>query len=120
MCLRDQGIDDKYDGIGSVRRDRKLRNNDRGVGRGQVIRDASKGSETTTEATGACLRNHGIYDNCGGVSRRKISTKSTTTTMNSSAEDRRRVQGIKDDDGGRSESTTGLVDFQRQQSVDFP
>ena len=46
--------------------------------------------------------------------------KTTTTTTDASAEDRQRVQGIEDDGGGGSRSTTGLVDWQRQRSVDFP
>ena len=40
--------------------------------------------------------------------------------MDASVEDRQRVQGIKDDDGGSSVLITGPVDWQRQQSVDFP
>ena len=47
-----------------------------------------------------------------------MSTKTTTTTTDASAEDRKRIQG--NDDGGGSRSTTGLVDWQRQRSVDFP
>ena len=43
----------------------------------------------------------------------------TTTTKEASAEDRGRVQGIGDNDGGGSGSTTGPVDWQRQRSVDF-
>ena len=39
--------------------------------------------------------------------RRKMSTKTTTTTKNALAEDRQRVQGIKDENGDGSESTTG-------------
>ena len=46
-------------------------------------------------------------------------TKTKTTTTDASAEDRQRVQGIEDDNGGGSRSTTGLVDWQRQRSVDF-
>ena len=49
-----------------------------------------------------------------------MSTKTTTMTTDASVQDRRRVQGIEDDDGGGNRSTTGLVDWQRQQSVDFP
>ena len=49
-----------------------------------------------------------------------MSTNNTTTTTDALAEDRRRVQGIEDDNGGGSGSTTGLVDWQRQRSVDFP
>ena len=37
-----------------------------------------------------------------------------------SAEDRQSVQGIRDDNGGGKGSITGPVDWQRQQSVDFP
>ena len=51
---------------------------------------------------------------------RKMITNNTTTTTEASAEDRRHVQGIGDDSGGSSVSTTGPLDWQRQQSVDFP
>ena len=47
-------------------------------------------------------------------------TKTTTTTTEALEEDRRRVQGIRDDDGDGSGPKMGLVDWQRQQSVDFP
>ena len=46
-------------------------------------------------------------------------TKTTTTTIEVSVEDIRRIQGIRDDNGGGSGLTTGLEDWQRQQSVDF-
>ena len=46
--------------------------------------------------------------------------KTTTTTTEASAEDRRRVQGIRYDVGGGSGLTTDPVDWQQQQSVDFP
>ena len=49
-----------------------------------------------------------------------MSTKTATKTTDVSVDDRRRVQMIEDDDGGCSRSTTSLVDWQRQQSVDFP
>ena len=49
-----------------------------------------------------------------------MNTKNTTTTTEALAEDIRRVQGIGDNNGGGSGLTTGLVDWQRQQSVDFP
>ena len=49
-----------------------------------------------------------------------MSTNTKTTTPAESEEDRQHLQGIKDDDGGGSRSMTGLVDCQRQQSVDFP
>ena len=48
-----------------------------------------------------------------------MSTKTTTTTTDASAEDRRRVLDIKDNDGGGRRSTTGLVNWQQQRSVDF-
>ena len=41
-------------------------------------------------------------------------------TTDASAEDRQRVQEIKDNGGGGSRSTTDLVDWQRQQRVGFP
>ena len=49
-----------------------------------------------------------------------MSTNTTTTKMDASAEDRQHIQGNKDDNGGGIISTTGLVDWQRQRSVDFP
>ena len=49
-----------------------------------------------------------------------MSTKTTTTTKEASAEDRQRVQGIEDDNGGGSGLTTGPVDWQQQRSVGFP
>ena len=49
-----------------------------------------------------------------------MNTKATTTTTNASAEVIKLVQGIKDDDGGSSILRTGLVDWQRKLSVDFP
>ena len=51
---------------------------------------------------------------------KKMITKTTTRTTAVSAEDRQRIKGIKDDDGGGSGLTTSLVDWQQQQSVDFP
>ena len=44
----------------------------------------------------------------------KMSTKTTTTATEASAEDRRRVQGIGDDDVGGRGLTKGPVDWQRQ------
>ena len=49
-----------------------------------------------------------------------MSTKTKATTIDVSVKDRWRVQGIKDDDGGGSGLTMGLVDWQQQRSVDFP
>ena len=49
-----------------------------------------------------------------------MSTNTTTTTTDVLVEDRRCVQGIEDNGGGRSGLTTGPVDWQRQRSVDFP
>ena len=49
-----------------------------------------------------------------------MSTNTTTTTTDASAEDRIRVQGIKDDNGGCRRSTTEPVDSQRKWSVYFP
>ena len=39
-------------------------------------------------------------------------TKTTTRTTDASAEDRQRVQGIEDKDGGGSRLMMGLVDWQ--------
>ena len=46
-------------------------------------------------------------------------TNTTKTTTEALAEDRRRVQGIGDDNGGGNGMMTGPVDWQRQRSVDF-
>ena len=51
MCLRDQGIDDDKGIVDRVRRDRRISNDDEGVGRGRGIDDASEGSEATTDAS---------------------------------------------------------------------
>ena len=67
MYLRDQGINDKDGGVSRVIRSCGLSDNDGGVGRGRGIRDASEGSETTTEASGARQQAKGIYDDDGGV-----------------------------------------------------
>ena len=48
-----------------------------------------------------------------------MSTKTKITTTDMSAEDRRRVQGIRDDVGGGRGSETGTVDWKQQWSVDF-
>ena len=53
VCLRTQEIGDDYGGVDRVRRTRGLGNNDRDVGRGRGINDASEGLETMTEAAGA-------------------------------------------------------------------
>ena len=53
MCLRAEVIDDYGGGVGRVRRAKGLSDNDGGINRGRGIRDASKVSETTTEAAGA-------------------------------------------------------------------
>ena len=49
-----------------------------------------------------------------------MSTNTTTTITDATLEGRRRVQGIEDNDGGGSRSTTGLADWKRQWTVDFP
>ena len=49
-----------------------------------------------------------------------MSTKTTTTTTEVLVKGRRCVQGIRDNNEGRSGSTTGPVDWQRQCSVYFP
>ena len=51
MCLRAQVIDDDACVVDRVRQSRGPSNNNRGVGGGQGIDDASNGSETTTEAS---------------------------------------------------------------------
>ena len=67
MCLWAEVIDTKNGGVVRVRRSKGLIDNDEGVGRGQDIRRASEGSETTAEAAGASRRAQGIYDNNIGV-----------------------------------------------------
>ena len=52
--------------------------------------------------------------------RRKLITKTNKTTNEALAEDIRRVQGIGDDNGGGIVLMTGPIDWQQQQSVDFP
>ena len=49
-----------------------------------------------------------------------MSPNTSTTTTEALAEDRRRVQGIGDDNGGDKGYTTGPIYWQRQRSVDFP
>ena len=49
-----------------------------------------------------------------------MNTKTITTTTDASAKDKRFVQGIEDDNGGCSGSTTGSVDWKQQHSVVFP
>ena len=51
MCLRAQGIDDNDGVVDRVIRERGLSDNYGGVGRGRGIGDASKVSETATEAS---------------------------------------------------------------------
>ena len=60
MCLRAEGIHDNGGGVGRARRDKGLSNNDRSIDRGQEIRDASAGSDTTIKAKGD--RRRGIDD----------------------------------------------------------
>ena len=50
MCLQAQGIDEDNGGVGRLRLARRLSDDDRSVGRGRVIDNASEGSETTAEA----------------------------------------------------------------------
>ena len=71
MFLQAQGIDDDSGGVGRVRRFRGLSDEDRDVGRGRGIYDASEGLETTMEAVGDRQRSLVIYDkyNYRGVGR---------------------------------------------------
>ena len=62
MCLRAQGIDNDDGGVGRLRRASGLSDNNGGVRRGQGIRDAYEGLETTTEAAGARQQAQGIYN----------------------------------------------------------
>ena len=67
MCLRAQGIDNNDGDVGRVRRSRGLSEDNGGVKRGQGIRDASEGSETTTEVAGDIRQSQVTYDDDGGV-----------------------------------------------------
>ena len=64
MCLRAEVIDDYGGGVGRVRRNHRLRNNNGGVGRGRGI--YAERSEITTEAAVAKKWARVIYDNGGG------------------------------------------------------
>ena len=120
MCLQAQGIDNDNGGVGRVRRSHRLSDDNRGVGRGQGIRDASEESETAVEAEGDKKRTKRNLQQHQRRRGRKISTKNTTTTTIVSAEDRQCVQGIEDDNRGSSASTTGPVYWKRKRSVGFP
>ena len=67
VCLQAESIDDNGGGVGRVRRAKGIINNDGVVDRGRGIRDASEGSETTTEAAGSRQRAQGIYNNNEGL-----------------------------------------------------
>ena len=56
MCLRAQGIDNEGGGVVRVRQARGLSDDDRCVGRGQGIDNASEVLEKTTEAARARQR----------------------------------------------------------------
>ena len=47
-------------------------------------------------------------------------SKESTTITEASAEDKRRIQGIRDKNGGGDGSATGSVDLQSRQSINFP
>ena len=66
MCLQEEGIDDNNSGVERLRQAKGLRKDDGGVGRGQRIRDTSKGSETTMEVAEIRRQDRGIYDDNGG------------------------------------------------------
>ena len=71
MCLQDQVIDNAGGSIDRVRRARSLSDDNRGVVRGQGIRDASEESKIMMKAAGARRRDQGIYDNNGGAGKGK-------------------------------------------------
>ena len=56
MRLWDQGIDNNDGGIGRVRRDFRLSDDDDGVSRGRGIYNTHEGLETTADAAGARRR----------------------------------------------------------------
>ena len=67
--LRAQGIDKNAGIVGRVRRACGLSDDNGGIDIGRVIYDASEGSETTEEASGAIWQDQGIYNYGGGVDR---------------------------------------------------
>ena len=67
MCLQAEGIDNDNVSVERVRRPKGISDNDRKIRRGLGIHDASKGSETTTEAAMDRRQDQGIYDNGGCV-----------------------------------------------------
>ena len=67
MCLLAEGIENNDIGVGRVRWSKGLSDGYGCVIRGRGIRDASEGSETTTEAAGSRQQARLIYDNYGGV-----------------------------------------------------
>ena len=136
VCLRVHVIDDNNNGIGRGRQDQGLRDDDRGVDGRQQIGDASKGSETTTEAAGDRRWSWWIYedneairsgvgggrlawglrnDNRGVVRGQQIDDASnglekTTET----AGYQQLAQGIYDDDGGVGRGRRAQILQQRQ------
>ena len=62
VCLQADGIDDDYGGVGRVRRAKVCSNDNGGVSRGRGIRNASEGSETTTEVAVVRRQAQGIYN----------------------------------------------------------
>ena len=120
MYLRDQGIDDDDEGVGRVRQAKGLSDNDEGVGRGRGIRDVYEGLETTVEAAGARRRDQGIYDDDEGVGGGRWAQRLQQRQRRRWRRIDGASKGIRDVDGGGSRSAMGLVDWQRQWSVDFP
>ena len=53
VCLRAEDNDDDDGSVGRLRRSKGLSDDDRGIGRGRGVCDASEGSETITEVVGA-------------------------------------------------------------------
>ena len=96
MCLWAQGIDNKNDGISGGRRARGFSNDDRGVGRGQGIGNASEGLETTTEAARIWVQQNRLR-RCNDRPEEFVATteasaernepEELTTTMETSAEE---------------------------------
>ena len=69
MHLWAQVIDDNVGGFRRGRRACRISNDNGGVDRGRGIYNASKGSETTSEAAGDRQQARLIYDNNGGLGR---------------------------------------------------
>ena len=101
MCLLSEGIDDNDSGVGILRQAKGLSNNDRCVGRGRRIRNASEILKTKTEAAGARRRPQGFYVQQRQRMRRKriVEASKGLKTMTAAEEDWRRAWWIGNNKG---------------------